>query len=1582
MANVRSVTAFDQPQSILPRLQRKLMLDKNQINDKIGWEIKDMTITRTRGYGFGIAVSGGRDNPVFSNGDPSIAVSDVIQNGPAEGKLQVNDRIISANGISLECVDYKTAVQVLRDCGNSVKLLIKRHVIFPPYDLVKVTLTKNNKKDDFGLVLGCRLYIKEITNRNIHVIEKDSSIAEGDIIVKINNTPAESLSLKEAKKLIDSSKEKLNLVIKREHSSSSQNSGDPASEASTARYPNQLPSSLKENSFAADVSGTRPNWSNQNVYVQPPTRGDFGRILAPNEDNKTNIARLHHQQMMQNGNSGRNRGPITDLSSLTQLDQQQQQASTPVGSLAPSGIPIRSGMENGGVGGGSGSGCLDSSAPPRPPPPRTSASGNMSGTPTKVMSVNGGLYQSHEPESPSVSQLRRSMTGEPRLISFKKEGSLGIRLTGGNEVGIFVSAVQMGSAASIQGLRAGDKILKVNGADMRGMTREEAVTYLLGIQDQIDLIVQYRKEECDEVIAKQKGDSFHIRTHFKNNGSSKGELDFQSGEIFHVIDTLHNDTVGSWLVYRLSRKSEIQKGIIPNNSRAEEIAATQSSESKSSKKDDSSSISSRGSFFRRRSARRSKSLNKDNWEDLVFTDNPPKFSAYERVTMKHPGFIRPVVLFGPLADIARDKLLRDYPDKYELPHSSKTNSQQQQQDSAMMGSSTSKSGSSSKISSSSLPASGSNATTANGMSASSSSSGIVRLRSIREIIEKGKHALLDINPNAVNRLNYAQFAPIVIFLRAENKSIVKELRSRYSNANPVKSSRKLYENCVKLEKTYSHLFTSVIMLGSAEMWYKKLRETIEKQQQISIWMSETKPSEIIGDDFLFPMTSSRLSYASSPESDVELPNDTKREKEYPSQLAKASSVPSIATLEDIQPNVFGPPPYDASRSRPELNQAIHQKTYANEKEAAMDQDEYFNEMKSPYNSMYLNDPYSQANHSANTSMMQGVYGIGPPSSHAPTPLANMNGSMPMNSTEPAPRIDRANKPTRFRGMHDKLFPHPESYDGNNPPDYINTPITQPSPIENSIKNGVPPTLPDHHPAVMNGRVGPFMDSSSYSSDSYKYGSPSSTMDDRRYGSLSSGNSMINNRQGSDGHRYGLRNGVPQMNGFTNGGPKPVTPVESIQSMTPMSMGKSPMPVDNRPSPPPKPSNYQTLPVPPPKPMHYGHTRPWRADTEMNIEPHQMKAMNSFQSPPPPQHSLTSNMDMSGAPPAYYQTSKDMSQGPPRTNGMNGMSSQHIDGPTASYVNHSALTTPTRRIPYSDAENNNNHYVTGKNMTYDTRTQYSPQKPPSRSASMVNGGPYLNVPYPPRHRESINQQQSMPPPPPPSQQQQQQQQQQINGQSVTPSQQQFSSASAQNNQQSSHIDLSTNRENRGSAFELYRKPGDIPRGFGFHGLPPPPIAEHEAIKRYSTVSHDGNQNVVASVRGYFDHQGGQLVSETSGVSLVIPEGAIPEGTKQEIFFKVCDNSSVFPPLDHEKNETLLSPIVMCGPHGVKFKVPVELRLPHCGSVDGGDGASFALKLGDTPDGQPVRWQNVSIGEEDGVKARSIDESFLSVLLEHF
>ena len=46
-------------------------------------------LERAPGVGFGIAVSGGRDNPSVQTGDPSIIISDVIRSGPAFDKLKL-----------------------------------------------------------------------------------------------------------------------------------------------------------------------------------------------------------------------------------------------------------------------------------------------------------------------------------------------------------------------------------------------------------------------------------------------------------------------------------------------------------------------------------------------------------------------------------------------------------------------------------------------------------------------------------------------------------------------------------------------------------------------------------------------------------------------------------------------------------------------------------------------------------------------------------------------------------------------------------------------------------------------------------------------------------------------------------------------------------------------------------------------------------------------------------------------------------------------------------------------------------------------------------------------------------------------------------------------------------------------------------------------------------------------------------------------------------------------------------------------------------------------------------------------------
>lgn len=47
------------------------------------------------------------------------------------------------------------------------------------------------------------------------------------------------------------------------------------------------------------------------------------------------------------------------------------------------------------------------------------------------------------------------------MVRFIKAKSIGLRLAGGNDVGIFVAGVQEGSPAEIQGIMEGDQILQV-----------------------------------------------------------------------------------------------------------------------------------------------------------------------------------------------------------------------------------------------------------------------------------------------------------------------------------------------------------------------------------------------------------------------------------------------------------------------------------------------------------------------------------------------------------------------------------------------------------------------------------------------------------------------------------------------------------------------------------------------------------------------------------------------------------------------------------------------------------------------------------------------------------------------------------------------------------------------------------------------------------------------------------------------------------------------------------------------------------------------------------------------------------------
>jgi len=61
------------------------------------------------------------------------------------------------------------------------------------------------------------------------------------------------------------------------------------------------------------------------------------------------------------------------------------------------------------------------------------------------------------------------------MVSFQKGESVGLRLAGGNDVGIFIAGVQDGSPAEEEGLRVGDQIMKVQNQDFHWLTNVQII---------------------------------------------------------------------------------------------------------------------------------------------------------------------------------------------------------------------------------------------------------------------------------------------------------------------------------------------------------------------------------------------------------------------------------------------------------------------------------------------------------------------------------------------------------------------------------------------------------------------------------------------------------------------------------------------------------------------------------------------------------------------------------------------------------------------------------------------------------------------------------------------------------------------------------------------------------------------------------------------------------------------------------------------------------------------------------------------------------------------------------------------------
>ncbi|NWU62540.1 UNC5B protein, partial [Pterocles burchelli] len=89
----------------------------------------------------------------------------------------------------------------------------------------------------------------------------------------------------------------------------------------------------------------------------------------------------------------------------------------------------------------------------------------------------------------------------------------------------------------------------------------------------------------------------------------------------------------------------------------------------------------------------------------------------------------------------------------------------------------------------------------------------------------------------------------------------------------------------------------------------------------------------------------------------------------------------------------------------------------------------------------------------------------------------------------------------------------------------------------------------------------------------------------------------------------------------------------------------------------------------------------------------------------------------------------------------------------------------------------------------------------------------------------------------------------------------------------------------------------------------------------------------SASGTFGCLGGRLTVPGTGVSLLVPHGAIPQGKFYEMYLVLNKAESAL--LPSEGTKTVLSPAVTCGPTSLLLCRPVVLTIPHCADVGSSD-----------------------------------------------
>ncbi|XP_038072325.1 uncharacterized protein LOC119740917 isoform X2 [Patiria miniata] len=123
----------------------------------------------------------------------------------------------------------------------------------------------------------------------------------------------------------------------------------------------------------------------------------------------------------------------------------------------------------------------------------------------------------------------------------------------------------------------------------------------------------------------------------------------------------------------------------------------------------------------------------------------------------------------------------------------------------------------------------------------------------------------------------------------------------------------------------------------------------------------------------------------------------------------------------------------------------------------------------------------------------------------------------------------------------------------------------------------------------------------------------------------------------------------------------------------------------------------------------------------------------------------------------------------------------------------------------------------------------------------------------------------------------------------------------------------------------------------------------------------------------DHTGGKLELFNGEISLEIPPGALREGQVEDITLSVDWNDKHVPPL--RLSDMNVAPVVQCGPTGLQFNKPVQLKLPHCAVIPDNKHCKMTVHCSKTKEGETPQWNRISKPEDSDMAVECQDGCFI-------